>query len=98
MSEAKREQAARANQRAAAFVRFQMSGDHEAMHLMLSEVQGADQQLAFITALANLSAMVCEAALGHERSLQYLESIANTSAMLIATGALGDGPAGDGTD
>ena len=37
MSTVERRTAARANQRAAAFARFQMLGDHEAMHFILTD-------------------------------------------------------------
>ena len=40
MSTVERRSAARANQRAAAFIRFQMLGDHEAMHYLLVDLVG----------------------------------------------------------
>jgi membrane protein YqaA with SNARE-associated domain len=78
-----RRMAARANQRAAAFIRFQMMGDHEAMHYVLSDA-GEDEtaRLAFVTALASIAGSVATTALGREPALAYLRSVAENSAAL----------------
>src|SRR4051812_27411694 len=59
MSTVERRTAARANQRAAAFVRFQMLGDHEAMHFILTDSgESHTARLAFLTALASIAGTV----------------------------------------
>jgi membrane protein YqaA with SNARE-associated domain len=85
MSTVERRMAARANQRAAAFIRFQMLGDHEAMHFVLSDA-GEDEtaRLAFVTALASIAGSVATTALGREPALAYLQSVAENSAALSA--------------
>jgi uncharacterized protein YegL len=78
-----RRAAARANQRAAAFIRFQMLGDHEAMHYLLTDVSETDDsRLAFTTALASIAASVATMAMGREAALAYLQSVAENSAVL----------------
>ncbi len=83
MSTLERRLAAKANQRAAAFVRFQMLGDAEAMHVVLSEAVESDHaRLAFVTALASIASSVSTAALGREGALAYLQNVATSSAAL----------------
>jgi hypothetical protein len=78
-----RRAAARANQRAAAFIRFQMLGDHEAMHYVLTDAADTpDNQLGFTTALASIAGSVATLAMGREQALAYLQSVAENSAML----------------
>ena len=78
-----RRAAARANQRAAAFIRFQMLGDHEAMHYVLTDpADTPDNQLGFTTALASIAGSVATMAMGREQALAYLQSVAENSAML----------------
>ena len=78
--------AARANQRAAAFIRFQMIGDHEAMHLLLSEATEDDtSRLGFVTALASIAATVATSTLGRDQALSYLQAVAENSAALEAS-------------
>ena len=79
-----RRSAARANQRAAAFVRFQLLGDHNAMHLVLLEV-GPDSVagMAFATALASLAGTLATDAKGRDGALRYLAEIARTSGALV---------------
>ncbi len=85
MSTVQRRMAARANQRAAAFIRFQMLGDHEAMHYVLSDAGEDDTaRLAFVTALASIAGSVATTALGRESALAYLRSVAESSAALSA--------------
>ena len=73
--------AARANQRAAAFIRFQMINDHEAMHFLLTELD--DQtRLGFVTALASIAASIGVRSLGEQETLDYLKLLAETSAAL----------------
>ena len=48
MSSSEHRAAALANQRAAAFIRFQMLGDHEAMHFLLTELD-EHASLGFVT-------------------------------------------------
>lgn len=83
MSTTERRMAARANQRAAAFIKFQLLGDHEAMHYILSDA-GADQtsRLAFVTALASIGGSVLTSSMGRERALSYLQAVAENSAAL----------------
>jgi hypothetical protein len=93
--------AARANQRAAAFIRFQMMGDHEAMHIVLTEAGETETaRLAFVTALASIAGSVATTTLGRERALSYLLAVAESSAALCASDDIdrffdGDGD-GDG--
>lgn len=83
MSTIERRIAARANQRAAAFIRFQMLGDHEAMHFILTESGESDTaRLAFVTALASIAGSVAGTAFGREEALRYLQSVAENSAAL----------------
>jgi hypothetical protein len=83
MSTTERRMAARANQRAAAFIRFQMMGDHEAMHIVLSEASESDTaRLAFVTALASIAGSVATTTMGRERALSYLLAVAESSAAL----------------
>lgn len=83
MSTIERRLAARANQRAAAFIRFQMLGDHEAMHYVLTDAGENDHaRLAFVTALASIAGSVAATAMGRERALAYLQSVAQSSAAL----------------
>jgi membrane protein YqaA with SNARE-associated domain len=83
MSTIERRIAARANQRAAAFIRFQMLGDHEAMHIVLTESGESDTaRLAFVTALASIAGSVAGSAFGREGALRYLQSVAESSAAL----------------
>jgi len=83
MSTVERRTAARANQRAAAFVRFQMLGDHEAMHFILTDSgESHTARLAFLTALASIAGTVATSAFGREGALRYLQSVAESSAAL----------------
>lgn len=82
-STTERRLAARANQRAAAFIRFQMLGDHEAMHFLLSDAaENEHARLAFVTALASIAGSVATTAMGRERALTYLQTVAENSAAL----------------
>lgn len=83
MSTIERREAARANQRAAAFIRFQVLGDHEAMHFILTESgENETARLAFITALASLAGSLATASMGRDQALAYLQSVAENSAAL----------------
>ena len=83
MSTVERRSAARANQRAAAFIRFQMLGDHEAMHyLLLDAAQSERSRLEFTTALASIAGSLATAAFGRDDALLYLRSVAESSAAL----------------
>jgi hypothetical protein len=83
MSTTDRRLAARANQRAAAFVRFQMMGDHEAMHIVLTEASETHTtRLAFVTALASIAGSIATTTMGRERALNYLLAVAESSAAL----------------
>jgi hypothetical protein len=83
MSTTQRRIAARANQRAAAFARFQLLGDHEAMHYVLSDAQESETaKLAFVTALASLAGTSAVNHLGRERALAYFQAVAENSAAL----------------
>ena len=83
MSTVERRIAARANQRAAAFIRFQMLGDHEAMHFILADSGESDTaRLAFVTALASIAGTVSTAAFGRDGALNYLKTVAESSAAL----------------
>lgn len=84
MSTTERRRAARANQRAAAFIRFQMLGDHEAMHIVLTEAGAEDDtgRLGFVTALASIAGSVATEAYGRDRALARMQTIAETSAAL----------------
>jgi hypothetical protein len=73
--------AALANQRAAAFIRFQMLGDHEAMSFILRDLEGTEQ-LSFVTALASLSATIASKHMGPEQAMDYFRMVAETSAGL----------------
>jgi hypothetical protein len=85
MSTVERRAAARANQRAAAFTRFQLMGDHEAMHLLLTDL-GDDEhaRLAFVTALGSIAGTVATRSMGHDGALNYLQVVAESSAALSA--------------
>jgi hypothetical protein len=83
MSTVERRSAARANQRAAAFIRFQMLGDHEAMRYLLLDVgENERSRLEFTTALASIAGSVAAMALGRDQALAYLRSVAESSAAL----------------
>ena len=83
MSTVDRRIAARANQRAAAFIRFQLLGDHEAMHFILSDSGESDTaRLAFLTALGSLAGQVATIAFGKQEALRYLQTVAESSAAL----------------
>ena len=73
--------AARANQRAAAFIRFQMLNDHEAMHFLLTELDD-HSRLGFMTALASIAGSLGVRAMGEQKALEYLKLLAETSATL----------------
>lgn len=98
MSSVERRLAARANQRAAAFIRLQLLGDHEAMHFLLTDL-GPDQtsRLAFVTALASVAGSLGTQAMGREGTLDYLRMLAESSAALSDAADLDDlfGPAGE---
>jgi hypothetical protein len=83
MSTVERRAAARANQRAAAFIRFQMTGDHEAMHYVLLDASESERaRLEFVTALASIAGSLAATAFGREKALAYLRSVAESSAVL----------------
>jgi hypothetical protein len=83
MSTVERRSAARANQRAAAFIRFQMLGDHEAMHYLLLDASESERsRLEFVTALASIAGSLAANAFGRDQALAYLLSIAESSAAL----------------
>jgi len=85
MSTVERRMAARANQRAAAFIRFQMLGDHEAMHYVLTDAGETERaRLAFVTALASIAGSVATSAMGRDQALTYLRTVAENSAALSA--------------
>ncbi|GAA3625481.1 MULTISPECIES: hypothetical protein [Kineosporia] len=81
MFSAEQRAAALANQRAAAFIRFQMLGDHEAMSFILRELEGTEQ-LSFVTALASLSATIASKHMGEDGAMDYFRMVAETSASL----------------
>ena len=94
MSTVHRREAALANQRAAAFIRFQLLGDHEAMHLLLTELADDDTaRLAFVTALASIAGNLGVRALGREGTLEHLQIVARSSAALAQADAWPDDPA-----
>ena len=69
----------------AAFVRFQLLGDHEAMHYLLVDATESERaRLEFVTALASIAGSLAESALGRDRALAYLQSVAESSAALSA--------------
>lgn len=76
-----RRAAALANQRAAAFIRFQMMGDHQAMQILLSELEPGGQ-LGFVTALASIAGSAATQAMGRDNALSYLRVVAEQSAVL----------------
>ena len=78
--------AARANQRAAAFIRFQMLNDHEAMHFLLTELD-EHSRLGFIAAMASIAATVTVKSMGEQGALDYLKLLAETSARLAEPSA-----------
>jgi hypothetical protein len=83
MSTVDRRIAARANQRAAAFIRFQLLADHEAMHFILADSGETDTaRLAFLTALGSIAGQIATTAFGREEALRYLRSVAESSAAL----------------
>jgi hypothetical protein len=83
MSTVERRSAARANQRAAAFIRFQLLGDHEAMHYLLVDAAESERaRLEFMTALASIAGSLAASAFGREHALAYLQSVAESSAAL----------------
>jgi hypothetical protein len=73
--------AARANQRAAAFIRFQLLNDHEAMHFLLTELDDSTR-LGFVTALASIAGSIAVRSMGEQAALDYLKLLAETSATL----------------
>jgi hypothetical protein len=73
--------AALANQRAAAFIRFQMINDHEAMHFLLTDLDNRSR-LGFMTALASIAATLAVRSMGEQGALDYLKLLAETSARL----------------
>ena len=81
MTSDERRAAARANQRAAAFITFQLMGDHEAMQILLGELEPAGQ-LGFVTALASIAGSTAMQSMGRDRALSYLQSVAQQSAVL----------------
>ena len=92
MSTVERRRAAKANQRAAAFIRFQLLGDHEAMHIVLMEAAAEDDtgRLGFVTALASIAGSIASAAYGRERALDRMRTIAETSAALCGADDIDD--------
>jgi hypothetical protein len=83
MSTVERRAAARANQRAAAFIRFQLLGDHEAMHYLLADAaESGRARLEFVTALASIAGSLAASVYGPEQALVYLQSVAESSAAL----------------
>ena len=83
MSTLERREAAKANQRAAAFARFHLLGDAEAMQLVLSESGESDYaHLAFVTALASIAGTVATRSMGRDGALDYLQNLAAQSAVL----------------
>ena len=80
-----RREAAQANQRAAAFVRLQLLGDHEAMHFLLGDLTDELDRLAFVTALASVAGTLGVRTMGRENTLEYLRLMAENSAALSAT-------------
>ena len=83
MSTVERRAAALANQRAAAFIRFQLLGDHEAMHYLLVDAGESERtRLEFVTALGSIAGSLAASAFGPERALAYLQSVAESSAAL----------------
>jgi hypothetical protein len=77
--------AALANQRAAAFTRFQLLGDHEAMHILLVDLDDGSR-LGFVTALASIAGSLATRSMGHEGALDYLQLVAEQSASLAESG------------
>ena len=73
--------AALANQRAAAFIRFQMLGDHEAMHYLITDLDEYGR-LGFVTALASIASTLAIRSMGEQGALDYLKLLAETSARL----------------
>jgi len=80
-SSAEHRAAALANQRAAAFIRFQMIGDHEAMHFLLTDLDDYGR-LGFVTAMASIASTLATRAMGEQGALDYLKLLAETSAQL----------------
>ena len=85
MSTGHRRDAALANQRAAAFVRLQLLGDHEAMHLLLTGLDDDTARLGFVTALASIAGTLGTLALGRDGTLDHLRRLAETSLALAST-------------
>ena len=84
MSAVDRRGAARANQRAAAFIRFQLLGDHQAMHYVLTEtVEDDAARLAFVAALASIASTLATATLGATRWVP--QAIAHSAALCSRT-------------
>ena len=88
MNSDERRAAALANQRAAAFIRFQLLGVHEAMHLLLTDLDQRSQ-LGFVTALASIGSSILTRQLGEQGALDYLKLLAETSASLAEGPELG---------
>lgn len=98
MSTVDRRGAAHANQRAAAFIRLQMLGDHEAMHYLLADIEhDLTSRLAFVTAMASIAGSISTQAMGRDGALDYLRLLAENSAALGSSDDIdryfdGDGP------
>ena len=58
-----------------------MLGDHEAMQILLSELE-QEGQLGFVTALASIAGSAATQAMGPEKALTYLQAVAEQSAIL----------------
>ncbi len=84
MTPDERRAAALANQRAAAFIRFQLMGDHQAMTILLSELEQDQGQLGFVTALASIAGSAATRSMGRDQALGYLQTVAEQSAILAA--------------
>ena len=83
MSTVERRSAARANQRAAAFIRFQLLGDHEAMHYLLRRRDGERAEPARVRHGARVHRRVPRRHRpGRDQALAYLRSVAESSAAL----------------
>jgi hypothetical protein len=76
MTTAERRMAARANQRAAAFIRFHL------LAVLHDASEDETSRLAFVTALASIAGSIATSTLGRERALDHLQTVAETSAQL----------------
>ncbi len=93
MSTDERRQAAQANQWAAAFIRFQLMGDHEAMQFVLDDLAFLDEdedRLAFVTALASIAGAIADRTMGRDDALDHLREIAESSAALACSDDIDD--------